>query len=156
MNPDPEVRKQLLALLDGGDAHMPFDEVVAGYPVEIINRVAPHAPYSPWRLLEHMRFAQWDILDFIRNPAYVWQPFPESGWPPLGAQADAAAWQKTLDDIQADWQALRDIVADPKTDLYSDLPHAPGYTILREILVVSDHNAYHLGELALLRTMLAG
>ena len=154
MNPDDEVRKQLLYLLDGGNAHMPFEEIIADYPVASVNRVAPGAPFNAWGLLEHMRIAQWDILEFIRNPAHVSPPWPEGSWPPPGQQADAAMWNQSVETIRAEWKALRDMVADPASDLYSDIPHAPGYTILREILVVSDHNAYHMAELALLRTML--
>lgn len=156
MNPDDEVRKQLLYLLDGGNAHAPFEEIIKDYPMDIINRQDSNAPFSPWGVLEHMRIAQWDILEFIRNPNHVSPAWPEQHWPGGDHSADAAAWQKSVDTILAEWKALRDMVADPATDLYSDIPHAPGYTILREILVVSDHNAYHMAELSLLRTMFEG
>jgi hypothetical protein len=156
VTPDKEVRKQLLYQLDGGNAHAPFPEIIEGYPIEIVNQAPPGAPFNAWGVLEHMRIAQWDILEFIRNPKHVSPQWPEDTWPPPGQQADAAMWQGSVDTVLAEWKALRDIVDDPNTDLYSDIPHAPGYTILREILVVSDHNAYHMAELAMLRTMLTG
>jgi hypothetical protein len=101
-----------------------------------------------------MRIAQWDILEFIRNPVYVSPPWPAGYWPAEAEQADEVRWAVTIAGIQADRKALEAIVADPETDLLADLPHAAGYTVLREILVVSDHNAYHLGELGLLKEAL--
>ena len=154
MSNDQVVREQLLALLRGGQASMPFDRAVAGFPMEEINSRPPNVPYSPWQLLEHMRIAQWDILDFIRNPDYIWLDWPEDYWPALGAEADEARWQETLRQFRADRHALEAIVADPSTDLYAALPHGEEYNILREILVVADHNAHHLGEFAILRQVM--
>lgn len=154
MSSDQIVREQLLALLRGGNAHMRFDEAVAGFPMEHINNRPPHVPYTPWHLLEHIRIAQVDILEFIRNPRYVSPAWPEGYWPVQDEQADPARWQQTLAGFRADLQALQDLVADPHTDLYAPLPHAPGYTIFREILVVADHNAYHIGEFAILRQVM--
>ena len=154
MASDDVVREQLLALLRGGNAHMTFDEAVAGFPLEHINDYPPHVPYTPWHLLEHLRIAQWDILEFVRNPAHVSPPWPEGYWPPPETRADAQAWAGTLAAFRADLQALEQLVADPATDLYAPLPHAPGYTILREILLVADHNAYHIGELGILRQVM--
>lgn len=154
MNPDDVVRQQLLALLRGGQAFMKFEEAIANFPLEHINDHPPHVSYTPWHLLEHLRIAQWDILEFIRNPAHVTPPWPEGHWPPPGARADELAWAQTIAAFQADHQALQALVADPATDLYVDIPHAPGYTILREILVVADHNAYHTGEFAILRQVM--
>ncbi len=154
MTPDSALRDQLLQLLRGGHAHMSFEEAVKDFPQEFINAQPPDIPFTPWRLLEHLRIAQWDILEFIHNPDYVWLDWPKDYWPPEGAQADQGAWERSLDAFHADGQALQDLVADPHTNLTADLPHAPGYNILREILVVSDHNAYHIAELALLRQLL--
>jgi hypothetical protein len=151
---DQVVRDQLVALLRGGQAHMTFDEALAAFPIAQINTTPPHVPYTPWHLLEHLRIAQWDILEFIRNPAHVSPPWPEGYWPPREARADAAAWAGTIAAFQADLQSLQDLVRDPATDLYAPLPHAPEYTILREILVVADHNAYHVGEFAILRQVM--
>lgn len=154
MNTDTIVREQLLALLRGGQAFMPFEQAIANYPMELINQRPPNVEYTPWHILEHMRITQWDILEFIRNPEHESPPWPEGYWPARDAQADASTWQHTIDAFQADRQALQHIVEDPATDLYAPLAHAPGYTILREILVVADHNAYHTGEFAILRQVM--
>ncbi len=154
MTADAVVRQQLLALLLGENAHMNFDNAVKDFPLERRNHRLPNLSYSPWHLLEHIRLSQWDILDFIRNPHYVAPPFPEGYWPPEGEAADPARWEGTLHDFHADLRALAGLVEDPATDLYTDLLHAPGYNILREILVIADHNAYHIGEFAFLRQVI--
>lgn len=148
------MREQLLALLRGGNAHLTFEQAVADFPLEFINRRPPNVPYTPWHLLEHLRIAQWDILEFIRNPQHVSPEWPKGYWPAADEQADAARWQQTLAEFQADMQALQDLAANPATDLLAEIPHAPGYTILREILLVADHNAYHIGEFAILRQIM--
>jgi hypothetical protein len=148
------LRKELLAFLSGGNAHMTFDEVIDRFPRDGINRKAPHVPYTAWHLLEHMRIAQWDIAEFIRNPKHVSPAYPDGYRPGADAHADWARWEKTVKDFRADLKALEDMVKDEKTDLFGPIPHAKGYTIFREILVAADHNAYHLGELAMLRQML--
>lgn len=154
MNGSEVLREQLLALLRGGHAHMPFEQVVSGFPERLMNERAPNFPHTPWQLLEHLRIAQWDILEFIRNPAYESPPWPEGYWPTKGERADLQKWENTTARFFADRQALEEIVADESTDLTAPLPHAADYNILREILVVSDHNAYHLGEMATLKTVL--
>ena len=151
MNDQNAIRQQLLDLLGGGHAHQSIEQVVEGFLPEAIDRRPGYLPYSPWRLLEHLRIAQWDILEFIREPDYISPPWPEGYWPDEDERADEARWVETIASIQADRRALQAIVADPGTDLLADLPHAPGYTVLREILVVCDHNAYHLGELGLIK-----
>ncbi len=151
---DAVLRKQLTALLRGGNAHMPFEAAVADFPMEAANRLPPNVSYSPWHLLEHLRLTQWDILDFIRNPKYEYRKWPEDYWPAPDEQADAAKWQETIARFLADQNALVSIAQDPATDLTADLAHAAGYTVLREILVVSDHNAYHIGEFAILRQVM--
>jgi hypothetical protein len=154
VNTEKTVREQLRFLLRGGNAHMRFDEAVDRFPLEQINTYPPGIPYTPWRLLEHIRIAQWDILEFIRNPHHVSPPWPEGYWPPETARAELQKWEQTIADFHADHRALEAIVADPDIDLFAPLPHAKDYTLLREILVVCDHNAYHLGEFALLRQVL--
>ncbi len=151
MSADEIIRDQLLALLRGGNAHMPFAEAVANFPLEHINTHPPHVPYSFWHLLEHLRLTQWDILDFIRNPDYQYVPWPTGYWPAPETQADEAQWNQTIAGFHADLQALEQLVRDPQTDLTAPIPHAPDYTIFREILLVADHNAYHIGELGILR-----
>ena len=154
MNSDKVARDQLLALLRGGNAHMPYDQAVVDFPMKEINTRPPNVPYTPWHLLEHIRLAQWDILEFIKNPQHVSPPWPDGYWPDRDEQADEAAWHKTITSFRADLKALQDIVQDPNTDLTAPIPHAKDYTIFREILVVSDHNAYHIGEFAILRQVM--
>lgn len=148
------MRQQLLALLRSQNAHLDFDAAVADFPVDAINRRPPDVPYTPWHLLEHLRIAQWDILEFIRDPDHDSPDWPAGYWPPQEAEADAAQWQKTIDSFRSDLQALQDLVMDSDTDFFAPIPHAPDYTIFREILVVADHNAYHVGEFAILRQVM--
>lgn len=154
MDSDDVVREQLLQLLGGGNAHMNLDRAITDFPMKKINSTTPPITYSPWHLLEHIRIAQWDILEFIRNPDHVSPAWPEGYWPPKGKLADRSDWERTIEAIRSDRSALEAIVKEPGSDLYADLPHADDYTILREILVVSDHNAYHLGEFGILRGLL--
>jgi hypothetical protein len=154
MQTDQIMREQLRALLRGGHAHMTFDQAVAKFPLEYINRKPPNVPYTPWHLLEHLRLAQWDILEFIRNPAHVSPDWPAGYWPAPDAQADAAQWRQTIAAFQADLQALEALVANPETDLLAPLPQGLPYTIFREIMVVANHNSYHIGEFAILRQVM--
>lgn len=154
MDPDTILRRQLIGLLGGGNAHMVFAEIIADFPLDSINGKAPDIPYSPWQFLEHMRIAQWDILEFIRNPDHVSPQYPEGYRPRSDEMADAELWRKTLDCFTADLTALQDMVADQDIDLFLPIPHAPDYTILREVLVIASHNSYHMGELALLRQIM--
>ena len=154
MDNDQVLRRQLLARLRGEGAHMSFEEAVADFPLEKINQRPPNIPYSPWELLEHIRIAQWDILDFIRNPDYVEMEWPKAYWPEKATYATQAQWQKTIQDFQADRAELEAILEAPETDLFAALFHGPQYTILREILLVIDHNGYHLGEFGALRGVL--
>jgi hypothetical protein len=153
MSTDDIVRQQLLQLLRGGNAHMTFEQAIEGFPPASIAS-PPNVPYSPWALLEHVRIAQWDILEFVRNPDHVSPEWPSGYWPPEGQEADPGKWEATIEAFRGDMQDLEVIVQDPATDLYADLPHAKGYTILREILLVADHNAYHIGEFAILRQVM--
>jgi hypothetical protein len=154
MPSDQVVREQLLALLSGGNAHMSFEQAVADFPAEYFNTKPPNITYTPWHILEHLRIAQWDILEFIRNPAHVSPQWPEGYWPHPAETTDQEGWKKTVNAFLSDLGTLQDIVKDPATDLYAQIPHAPGYTIFREILVVSDHNAYHIGEFGVLRQVM--
>jgi hypothetical protein len=149
------LREQLLALLDGRGAHMPFDAAVADFPPEAINRFPPNVPYTPWHLLDHLRRTQRDILQYIRDRAYVAPNWPEDYWPPREATATGETFDATIRAFREDQAALRALVADPATDLFAILPGTPGHTILREIRLVGDHNAYHVGEFAILRQVMA-
>ncbi len=155
MNDDSIVREQLLALLRGGNAHMTFESAVSDFPEEHLNTPPPSVPYTPWHLLEHLRIAQWDILEFIRDPNHKSPNWPEGYWPERDEKADPSKWDETVQAFRRDLQALQEIVEDPQTELYAPIPHAPDYTIFREILVVADHNAYHIGEFAILRQVMS-
>ena len=154
MDMDTIVREELRAHLQGGNAHMTFDEAVANFPREQMNTKPPNVPYTPWQLLEHIRMAQLDILEFIRNPQYVSPQWPEGFWPAESVQAGEVAWENTLRSFRADLQSLLIMVSDPEVNLYSPIPHGNGQNILREILVVADHNAYHISEFATFRQVM--
>jgi len=154
MSGEEVVRRELLALLEGGNAHMSFEEVVADFPLEHINSKAPHTPYSFWHFVEHIRIAQWDILEFIRDPKHVSPKYPEGYRPGPDEKADPKEWQRSIDGVLTDLEALKDMVRDPKTDLFGPISHAPRYTVFREIVLAADHNAYHVGELAILRQVM--
>jgi hypothetical protein len=152
--PTAALREHLLYLLRGGGAHLDFDKAVAGLPAGLRGAKPPGQPHTPWRLLEHMRLAQWDILEFSRNPAHVSPPFPDGYWPEGDAPPDEDAWDRSVAAFRADLKAMQDLVTDPRADLFAPLPHGEGHTLLREALLVADHNAYHLGQLVLLRRLL--
>lgn len=153
--PDDDIlRAELLELIDGEGAHMPFDEAVADFPLDAINRRPPNVAYTPWHLLEHIRIAQVDILDYIRDRAYLPPDWPEEYWPARDATATPEEFARTIEGFRADRAALRDLVADPSTDLLATIPNTPGHTIVREVRLVGDHNAYHLGEFAILRQIM--
>ncbi len=154
MESDALLREQLRTLLQGGQAHMTFDEAVADFPREHINAKPPHVSYTPWHLLEHLRIAQWDILEFIRNPQHVSPRWPEGYWPAEDTQADETAWEQTLASFRADLEALQQIATDPTVDLCAPIPHGSGQSVLREILLVADHTAFHLGEFGILRQVM--
>ena len=148
------LRTQIAGLLQGGHAHMTLNQAVEHFPPEFYNVCPPNVDYTPWHLLEHLRIAQWDILDYIRNPDYTLLTWPDEYWPSRSTQADSAAWRHTLDQFRADLNALIAIAQDPTIDLTGPLPHAPEHTYLRELLLVADHNAYHIGEFGILRQVM--
>jgi uncharacterized damage-inducible protein DinB len=148
------LREHLLYLLRGGGAHLSFDQAVADLPPELRGAKPAGVQHTPWRLLEHMRIAQWDILEFSRNPRHVSPSFPDGYWPAGDAPPDPGAWDRSIAAFQADLRAMQDLVADSSVDLFAPLPHGEGQTVLREALLVADHNAYHLGQLVVLRRAL--
>jgi hypothetical protein len=154
MSRDGELRDHLLYLLRGGGAHLSFDAAVAGLPADLRGAKPAGLPHTPWRLVEHMRIAQWDILEFCRNARHISPKFPEGYWPEGDAPADAGAWDRSVGAFCADLQAMQELVAAPTTDLFARIPHGEGQTILREALLVADHNAYHLGQLVTVRRLL--
>ncbi len=148
------LREQLQNLLLGGQAHMGFEEVVADFPMTLINAHPPHVPYTPWHLVEHIRITQWDILEFVRNPSHVSPDWPTDYWPKRTAEASPKDWTHTLNAFRKDFRDVESLATDPATDLFSVIPHGSGQTVLREILLVADHNAYHIGELGILRQVM--
>lgn len=151
---DQSLRTHLTELLDGKQAHTPFDQVVAEFPVEFRGKIPTGLPHSAWMLLEHMRIAQWDILDFSRNPKYEPLKWPADYWPKTPAPSSEAAWDKSVKAFGNDLNAMKELVNDPKTDLFSQLPWGEGQTVLREAMLVANHNSHHLGQLIDLRRLL--
>ena len=151
---DSSLRQHLLYLLGGGGAHLSFDDAIRGWPVKLRGVKPSGAPHTAWQLLEHLRLAQWDILEFSRNAKHISPSFPEGYWPKTEAPPSKTAWDKSITGFRADLKAMQKLVKNPKTDLHARIPHGDGQTILREALLVADHNAYHLGQLAMLRKLL--
>jgi DinB family protein len=154
MNTDQSLRKHLLELLEGAQAHATFDNVVADFPAEYRGEIPKDLPHSAWMLLEHMRIAQWDILDFSRNSKYKPMKWPDNYWPKSAAPPSAAAWDKSIKSFHNDLDAMKKLVSDPKTDLFAQIPWGEGQTILREAMLVADHNSHHLGQLIDVRRIL--
>jgi DinB superfamily len=154
VQPDKSLREHLVYLLSGGGAHAKFEDVVKAMPQKLRGVKPAGLPHSAWMLLEHIRLAQWDILEFSRNSKHISPPWPEGYW--LGSEAppSASAWDKSVRQFRRDLKAMQELVASPKADLYSRIPWGDGQTILREALLVADHNAYHLGQLVDLRRLL--
>jgi hypothetical protein len=154
MTNEQALREHLLDLLGGGHAHLNFDRAVAGLPDGLRGARPTGLPHTPWRLLEHLRIAQWDILRFSVDPAHASPEFPDGYWPVGDAPPDPGAWDRSVAAFRADLKAMTDLVADPRTDLFAPFPHGQGQTVLREALLLADHNAYHLGQLVTVRRLL--
>jgi hypothetical protein len=154
MASDKPLREHLVELLSGGQAHLDFEKAIAGMPVKLRGARPPGLPHTPWRLLEHMRIAQWDILRFSVDPKHISPEWPAGYWPSGDAPPDSKAWEKSVALFRADLQAMKDLVSDSGTDLFKPISHGQGQTILREALLVADHNAYHLGQLVTVRRLL--
>ena len=151
---DEALRKHLLDLLGGGGAHAKFDDVIDDFPPKLCGVKPAGLPHSAWILLEHLRIAQWDILEFTRNEKHVSPKWPEGYWPKKEAPPDELAWTESVEQFQADLGAMQEFVADPKTDLFARIPWGDGQTVLREALLVADHNAYHIAQLVDVRRLL--
>lgn len=150
------LRKHLENLLRMKGAHLSFEAAVADFPSALRGVRPAGAPHTAWQLVEHMRLAQEDILDFSRNPAYREKKFPDDYWPATEAPPDEAAWEASVQRFQSELKEMQELVADTRHDLLARIPHGKGQTLLREALLVADHNAYHLGQLVFLRKMLEG
>ena len=151
---DKALRDHLLSLLRGGNAHISFEDFVAGFPVKACGRKIEGLPYTPWQVLEHLRIAQWDILEFCRDAKHVSPAWPKGYWPKPADLGNEELWKETVEKFRQDLKQMEELVADPSIDLFARIPHGSGQTILREALLVADHNAYHLGALALMSRLL--
>jgi hypothetical protein len=145
------IRDHLIELLDGRSAHIDVASALDGFPLDRINDKVAGSPHTAWQLLEHIRLAQWDILDFSVNADYKEMAFPDDYWPTSDATEDD--WKRSAAQVLADLDTMRGLVRDPNSDLFKLLEHGTGQTLLREAMLVADHNAYHLGQLMLLRRM---
>ena len=151
---EQSLRQHLLELLAGGGAHAKFGDVIKDLPVKLRGVKPSKFLHTAWMLLEHMRLAQWDILEFSRNAKHVSPEFPAGYWPKTEGPPNAAAWDKSVGQFRSDLKEMEELVANPKTDLFARIPWGEGQTILREALLVADHNAYHLAQLVDLRRLL--
>jgi len=156
MNQDQDLRRQLVELLRGGNAHIPFDEAVGDFPARLRGSTASGAPHSAWQLLEHMRIAQRDILEFSRNEngGYRELKFPQDYWPGSAAPPDSGSWDRSVHQFREDEKAFEALIEDSARELRRPFPWGEGQTLLREALVLADHNSYHLGQLVFLRKAL--
>jgi hypothetical protein len=148
------LREHVLSLLAGKGAHVDFDQAVDDFPSELRGKHVASAPHTAWQLLEHMRIAQWDILEFSRDAKHVSPQWPAGYWPKTPKPPDSDAWDKSVQQFRTDLDAMRKLIADPARDLFARIPHGEGQTLLREALVLADHNAYHLGQIVFLRKLL--
>lgn len=151
---DKSLRDHVLYLLKGEGAHISFEDMVADFPVEKCGERIEGLPYTAWQVLEHIRIALWDILEFSRDGKHVSPKWPEGYWPRHDEVGTEVLWKETVEKIREDLKAIEKLVADPSADVFAKIPHGSGQTILREALLVADHNAYHLGALAVMGRML--
>jgi hypothetical protein len=149
-----QLREHVLYLLDGGGAHARFNDAVKNMPEKLRGMKPDGLPHSAWMLLEHLHIAQWDILEFSRNSKHESPKWPEGYWPETQTPPNAAAWNKSIQQFRKDLKAMQDLVANPKTDLYARIAWGDGQTILRQALLVADHNAYHVAQLIDARRLL--
>ena len=154
MSEPDALRAHVIELLQGGHAHASFDAAVSGFPVDQAGGKPGDAPHSGWQLLEHLRIAQWDILEFCRNPKHISPQWPEGYWPERDAPQAKQDWAQSARSFRADLKAMTELIADPANDLLAPLPYGKGQTLLREALLLADHNSYHLGQLVMLRRLL--
>ena len=154
MSQGSALRGQLVHLLKGGGAHVHFEDGLDGFPANLRGTFAKGLPHTAWQLLEHVRIAQWDILEFSRNARHVSPDFPGGYWPKTPAPSNEADWENSVAQFRRDLAAMVRLVNDSRTNLFRKIPHGDKQTILREALVLADHNSYHLGQLVYLRRAL--
>lgn len=154
MPEDKNLREHVLNLLKGGHAYATFDTIVKNFPFEMMGKKPEGFDHSAWQLLEHIRIAQWDIVEFSLSADHISPKWPEEYWPKESAPDSEKDWQQSVETIKSDLKKMQDLVANPKTDLFAKIPHGTGQTILREALLIVDHNSYHLGQIVMLRKIL--
>jgi hypothetical protein len=154
MEPETYVRAYLAELLDGHGAHIPFSAAVEGIPMDLAGRRLPHLDHTLWQLVDHIRICQWDIVAFSRDPAHVSPEYPSGYWPREDGPADAGTWERALAAVQQDTETMKAMILDPANDLFQPLAHGDGQTLLREAVLIADHNAYHIGQIVDLRMLL--
>ncbi len=154
MSNEQRLRQQLSKYLDWNEAHADFSAAVSDFPAELRGQVPQGLPYSAWQLLEHIRIALWDIVEFSRGARHKSPKWPDGYWPKTAAPPSPTAWDESIKAIRENLQAMRDLLSDPERDLFVPIPHGSGQTLLREALLVADHNAYHIGQLVLVRKVL--
>ena len=148
------LRQHLLELLTGGHAHAGFEDAIKGLPPKLRGAKPENFPHTAWMVLEHLRIAQWDIVEFSRNGKHESPKWPEGYWPKTEAPPSGEAWSGSVDQFESDLRAMKDLVRDPKTDLFAKIPWGDGQTILREALLLADHNGYHIAQLVDIRRLL--
>lgn len=153
MDKDKALREHLIELLEGKSAHIDLGSALSDFPLDRINENVGGSPHTAWQLLEHIRIAQWDILDFCENPNYKEMKWPDDYWP--RDEGTTKSWNRSVSHVLSDLQKMKDLVADKSSDLFNAISWGSGQTILREAMLVADHNAYHVGQLILLRRMLS-
>ena len=151
---EPTLRRELVRLLEGRDAHMTFEEAVADFPDEALNRRPPNVDYTPYHLVEHLRLVQRDLLEYLTDPDYEEKPWPESVWPAADVTATRADFDESVAAFLADREELRRLIEDSTTDLFAVIPGSSGHTVVREIRLAGDHCGYHVGEFAVLRQVM--
>ena len=153
-DPNHALRDHILELLKGGHAHTTFDDAIKDLPSKLRGSKPENFPHSPWMLVEHIRIAQWDILEFSRSAKHKSPKWPEGYWPKTAEPPSAEAWNESVEQVRRDSKAMSDLVKDPSTDLFAKIPGGDGQTILREALLVADHNAYHVAQIVDVRRLL--
>ena len=154
MSDEAKLRDEIAQLLRGTSTFRLFEHIVADFPTAAMNQRAPNVPYTPWGLLEHIRIAQWDILEYVRSGQHVSPVWPDEYWPPADQRTDATLWQRSVDRFLADRAALEGILLNPAVDLTAPLAHASEHTVMREVRLAAGHTAFHLGEFAVLRQVM--
>ncbi len=154
MSTDKALREHVLYLLDPGGAHIGFRQAIENFPFELAGKRVPNLAHTTWSLVYHLWFCQWDILDFSINPNYEYHSYPTAYWPKEDAPPDEEKWNQTIESIHRDLESMKSLVADESNDLFEPFAWGNGQTLLREALLVADHNSYHIGQIVDIRMLL--